>query len=73
MEVLKKICKNAGRKTRQQVDDVTIPEWPIDYVVSRWGSDPYSRGAFSYVPPGIDGFEELSAMSTPIYDFVCPT
>eukprot|EP00986_Skeletonema_menzelii_P002375 scaffold647_cov150-Skeletonema_menzelii.AAC.22 len=71
MEVLKKICKNAqhGRKTRQQVDDITIPEWPIDYFVSRWGSDPYSRGAFSYVPPGIDGFEELSAMSKPIYDW----
>ena len=75
MEVLKKMCNKAqhaqSRKTRQQVDDITIPEWPIDYFVSRWGSDPYSRGAFAYIPPGIDGFEELSAMSKPIYDF-CP-
>ena len=75
MEVLKKMCIKAqhsqSRRTRQQVDDITIPDWPIDYFVSRWGSDPYSRGAFSYVPPGIDGFEELSAMSKPIYDF-CP-
>lgn len=75
MEVLKKMCIKAqhsqSRRTRQQVDDITIPEWPIDYFVSRWGSDPYSRGAFSYVPPGIDGFEELLAMSKPIYDF-CP-
>lgn len=74
LEVLKKMCNNAqqnaqNRQTRQQVDDITIPEWPIDYFVSRWGSDPFSRGAFSYVPPGIDGFEELSAMSKPIYDF----
>ncbi len=73
MKVLKKMCNKAqnaqGRKTRQQFEDITIPEWPIDYFVSRWGSDPYSRGAFSYVPPGVDGFEELSAMSKPIYDF----
>jgi monoamine oxidase len=73
MKVLKKMCNKAqnaqSRKTRQQYEDITIPEWPIDYFVSRWGSDPYSRGAFSYIPPGIDGFEELSAMSKPIYDF----
>jgi monoamine oxidase len=73
MEVLKKMCSKAQdsqkRKTRHQVNDITIPEWPIDYFVSRWGSEPYSRGAFTFVPPGVDGFEELSAMSKPIYDF----
>lgn len=73
MEVLKKMCSKAQdsqkRKTRHQVNDITIPEWPIDYFVSRWGSEPFSRGAFTFVPPGVDGFEELSAMSKPIYDF----
>lgn len=56
MQVLKKICTKAIKadeslKTRRQVD-LTVPDWPIDYFVSRWGSDPYSRGAFCYVPQG---------------------
>jgi hypothetical protein len=56
MQVLKKMCTKAIKadeslKTRRQVD-VTVPDWPIDYFVSRWGSDPYSRGAFCYVPQG---------------------
>mmetsp|Transcript_25666 Transcript_25666/g.53573 ORF Transcript_25666/g.53573 Transcript_25666/m.53573 type:complete len:1204 (+) Transcript_25666:18-3629(+) len=74
MTVLKKICSKAIKardnslKTRRQVD-LSVPNWPIDYFVSRWGSDPYSRGAFSYVPAGVNGFEELRAMSTPICDF----
>merc|ERR1712194_144704 len=74
MQVLKKICNKAikardgSMKTRRQVD-LTVPDWPIDYFVSRWGSDPYSRGAFCYVPPGVNGFKELTAVSTSIYDF----
>ncbi|KAL3787378.1 hypothetical protein ACHAW5_008424 [Stephanodiscus triporus] len=74
MKVLKKICESAIKarddslRTRRQVD-LAVPDWPIDYFVSRWGSDPYSRGAFCYVPNGVNGFEELTAMSTPIYDF----
>lgn len=57
MEVLTKICERAiearddSLRTRHQVD-LTVPDWPIDYFVSRWGSDPYSRGAFCYVPNG---------------------
>ena len=56
MQVLKKICANAMKanqtlKTRRQVD-LTVPDWPIDYFVSRWESDPFSRGAFCYVPKG---------------------
>ena len=72
MGVLKKIFSKATddcRLTRSQISDLTVPDWPVDYFVSRWGSDPYSRGAFSYVPPGVDGFEELRAMSEPVYDF----
>eukprot|EP00804_Cyclotella_cryptica_P019208 CCRYP_006114-RA/>CCRYP_006114-RA protein AED:0.02 eAED:0.02 QI:122/1/1/1/0.5/0.33/3/81/1174 len=72
MEVLKKIFSKATddcRLTRSQISDLTVPDWPVDYFVSRWGSDPYSRGAFSYVPEGVDGFEELFTMSQPIYDF----
>jgi len=74
MKVLKKICSKAIKargdslRTRRQVD-LTVPDWPIDFFVSRWGSDPFSRGAFCYVPNGVNGFEELTAMSTPTYDF----
>lgn len=72
MKVLKKIFSKATddcRLTRSQISDLTVPDWPIDYFVSRWGSDPYSRGAFSYVPEGVDGFEEFYTMSQPVYDF----
>ena len=41
---------------------------PIDYHVTRWGHEQYSRMAFTYVPVGVDGFAELKAMSEPIYD-----
>jgi hypothetical protein len=57
MKVLRKICESAIKardeslRTRRQVD-LAVPDWPIDYFVSRWGSDPYSRGAFCYVPNG---------------------
>merc|ERR1712238_14232 len=40
---------------------------PIDYVVTRWGMDRFARGSFSYVPPGVDGFEERGILSDPIY------
>ncbi|KAL7553404.1 hypothetical protein ACHAWF_016706 [Thalassiosira exigua] len=74
MRVLKKICSKAiaarddSLRTRRQVD-FNVPDWPIDYFVSRWGSDPYSRGAFCYVPAGVDGRQELRAMSSPILDY----
>ncbi len=55
MNVLQKLC---GRRT--------IPR-PLDYCVTRWGKDPRSRMAFSYIPPGVDGFAELRNMSKPIY------
>lgn len=42
---------------------------PIDYSVSRWGKDRYARGSFSYIPPGVDGFQELQTMSEPIYAY----
>ena len=72
MDVLKKIFSKATsdcRLTRSQINDLTVPDWPIDYFVSRWGNDPYSRGSFSYIPHGVDGLEELKAMSQPVYDF----
>ena len=57
MNVLKKVFEMAmearddSLKTRRQLD-LSLPDWPIDYFVSRWGSDPHSRGAFCYVPAG---------------------
>ena len=72
MDVLKKLFSKATddcRLTRSQINDLTVPDWPVDYFVSRWGSDPFSRGAFSYVPPGVNGIDEFTAMSEPIHDF----
>jgi monoamine oxidase len=56
LSVLKTIC---GRQ---------IPT-PSDYFVTRWGKEEYSRMAFTYIPPGVDGFQELQAMSQPICTF----
>jgi Flavin containing amine oxidoreductase len=41
---------------------------PVDYHVTRWGKETYSRMSFTYVPPGVDGHAELKAMGSPIYD-----
>ena len=71
--VLKKICKKAIEErdgsVRTRRTGLSVPDWPIDYFVSRWGLDPYAKGAFSFVPPGVSAFEELSAMAKPVYDF----
>jgi Flavin containing amine oxidoreductase len=55
VRVLKKIC---GRQ---------IPP-PVDYRVTRWGHEQYSRMAFTYIPPGVNGIQELKAMSDPVHD-----
>lgn len=38
-----------------------IPE-PIDYVITRWGQDPYSFGSYSHIPPGatIDDYDTMA-------------
>jgi hypothetical protein len=59
LDVLKKIC---GRD---------IPD-PVDYCVTRWGKEQYSRMAFTYIPPGVDGPKELKVMSEAIYDPILP-
>jgi len=59
MVVLKKIC---GKE---------IPP-PIDYCVTRWGQEKYSRMAFTYIPPGVDGHERLTAAANVIEDPVLP-
>jgi Flavin containing amine oxidoreductase len=56
LAILRRIC---GREC------VTAP---LDYHVTRWGKEPYSRMSFTYVPPGVNGISELQAMSQPIYD-----
>lgn len=56
LSVLKTIC---GRQ---------IPT-PSDYFCTRWGKEEYSRMAFTYIPPGVEGFQELQAMSQPLYDY----
>lgn len=56
MDVLQRVCGKSN-----------IPG-PIDYCVTRWGKDRFARGSFSYCPVGVDGAEELSVMSEPIYE-----
>jgi len=41
---------------------------PIDYAVTRWGQDKYTRGSFSFVQPGADGYVEALKISRPIFD-----
>lgn len=57
--VLKKIC---GK-------DVPMP---LDYCVTRWGKEQYSRMAFTFIPPGVDGSQELTNMSEAIQDPMLP-
>ena len=59
LAVLKKIC---GKE---------VPA-PIDYCVTRWGQEKFSRMAFTYIPPGVDGPKQLAAMGDAIYDPVLP-
>ena len=56
------MCIKVLRNTCQ--DDV--PE-PCDHVVTRWGHDAYARGAFVYIPPGVEAFQQLQVMSEPIF------
>ena len=41
-----------------------VPE-PADTVSTRWGSDPWTRGSYSYLPAGVP-FETYREMSTPV-------
>lgn len=59
LAVLKKIC---GKD---------VPS-PVDYCVTRWGKEQFSRMAFTYIPPGVNGSKELSIMSEAIEDPALP-
>ncbi len=41
-----------------------VPE-PVDAVSTRWGSDPWTRGSYSYLPVGVE-FETYREMSRPV-------
>lgn len=68
MSVLKRICGSNNLRTGAGGGHQKVIPDPIDYRVTRWGNEQYSRMAFSYVPPGVDGFTELRNMSMPICD-----
>jgi monoamine oxidase len=55
LALLKKIC---GK-------DVSTP---VDYCISRWGQEQFSRMAFTYIPPGVDGHQQLAAAGEAIQD-----
>jgi hypothetical protein len=59
LAVLKKIC---GK-------DVPAP---VDYCMTRWGQEPYSRMAFTYIPPGVNGPKQLATIHEAIQDPVAP-
>jgi len=45
---------------------------PVDYCITRWGKEQYSRMAFTYIPPGVDGHTQLVATGEPIHDPAMP-
>jgi len=45
---------------------------PLDYCVTRWGKEQFSRMAFTYIPPGVDGHAQLAAAGEAIYDPILP-
>jgi hypothetical protein len=57
--VLKKIC------------GMDVPT-PVDYCVTRWGQEQFSRMAFTCIPPGVDGPKQLAALSEVIEDPIRP-
>eukprot|EP00536_Pseudo-nitzschia_multiseries_P000396 jgi/Psemu1/249469/estExt_Genewise1Plus.C_50128 len=61
LEVLKKIC----------VGSREIPA-PVDYCITRWGKEEFSRMAFTCIPPGVDGAAALRAIGQPICDPIVP-
>jgi len=61
LEVLKKICGGSRE----------IPS-PVDYCITRWGKEEFSRMAFTCIPPGVDGAAALRAIGQPIYDPMIP-
>ena len=60
LNVLKKLC---GRRE--------LPS-PTDYCITRWGQEQYSKMAFTYIPPGVDGKRTLSSLSQPVLDPILP-
>ena len=48
------LASGCGSGTGQTVPATvprSIPD-PVDWRITRWGSDPFARGAYSYLPPG---------------------
>lgn len=60
-EDLVKECMTVLRKVSK-----TAPPAPLDYIITRWGQDSYSKMSFSYVPPGVDGTEAFMELSEPL-------
>ena len=59
LEVLRRICGKV------------IPD-PVDYCVTRWGQEQFSRMAFTYIPPGVNGPKQLENAGEAIYDPMDP-
>ena len=56
----------------RRIVGVDTPPQPVDYCVTRWGKEQYSRMSFTYIPPGVDGHLHLQAAGDAIYDPVMP-
>ncbi len=48
---------------RHLFSDLTVPQ-PIAYKISRWGSDEFSQGAYSFLPPGSSDQDYFSLQSS---------
>ena len=43
-----------------------VPD-PLEWQITRWATDPYAKGSYSYLPPGTDG-NSLEALAEPVAD-----
>ncbi|KAL0964033.1 hypothetical protein UPYG_G00317370 [Umbra pygmaea] len=43
----------------------SVPE-PAQVLMSKWGSEPFVRGSYTYPPPGVDAVREHTALAAPL-------
>ena len=57
---------SGAMKTLRTIYGNSIPE-PEGYLITRWGKDPYSFGAYSHIPPFASG-DDFDALFEPVDD-----
>ncbi|KXZ47813.1 hypothetical protein GPECTOR_32g425 [Gonium pectorale] len=66
MTVLRNIFERPGGKPAATAAGRPVVPTPLQAVVTRWGSDPYSRGSYSSMALSCRGAAEYAAMAAPV-------